>query len=160
MRLQKIVCAVAAFVVAGGCSTSEPGARAPSAAPSTSTMPSHQPSVITGPAGTVRATVAEPAARADVAVRSLRIEDSTGKLVTERSFREAPAELAETVPTGRYRVISWIRECGNPCGGVPDDKLGPPARVCGVKVEITENAVITVTVNAPADNDCTMATTS
>jgi hypothetical protein len=158
MRFLKIV-SVAVAVVAGACSTPESEPSTPTAT-TTATIPSHQPGVITGPAGTLRAAVTEPATRADLAVRFLLIEDSTGKKILERSYREAPAELAEPLPVGRYRIVSWTRECGGSCSGVTDDKLSPPAKICGTRVEVTENVVTTVTINAPVDTDCAMSTAS
>jgi hypothetical protein len=119
-------------------------------------VPSHQPSVIAGPAGTLAAVVQEPSARSQHEVRLLRVEDLAGKTVVERIYRAEQAELSEPLAVGHYRVISWAQDCGGSCVGVPDDKLAAPVRICGVKVDITENGVTKVAVDAPADTACTM----
>jgi hypothetical protein len=56
---------------------------------------------------------------------------------------------------GQYRVVSWVRECGGSCKGKTGPDLAPPTRICGVRVEVGENATAEVTINAPAGVDCT-----
>jgi len=164
MRSRQVVLVAVLATAVAACGTSHPevsphtglssGARPVS---TTATVPSHQPGVQEGPVGTLDVVVQEPAGRADSAVRFLRVEDGNGKALVERSYRTVPAELSDYLPAGNYRIVSWIRECGGPCGSKRDEDLGVPIRVCGIRVELAENAVAGVTVDAPADGDCTMA---
>lgn len=132
-------------------------ARSPSGGSAGSgTVPPHSPGVISGPAGTLDVTVSEPATRGTRAVRFLRVEDSTGKNVLERSFRSTPAQLADYLPTGDYRLITWVRNCPGPCGNDPEQKLGDPTQVCGTKFTVTAGAVATLRVQAPQGEDCTI----
>jgi hypothetical protein len=65
----------------------------PTSSGKTSTPPaisSHQPSAITGPAGTLDVVDNKPPERADSAIRYLRIEAATGKPVVERDFGPFP----------------------------------------------------------------------
>ncbi|WP_090015212.1 hypothetical protein [Lentzea albidocapillata] len=119
-------------------------------------MPSHSPGAQKGPVGTLDVVVEEPAERANSAVRFLRVENADGKSVVERSFRTVPAELSEYLPKGRYRVVSWIRDCGGDCRSKEDKDLDAPTRICGIRVDIREEAVAAVTVDAPAESDCAM----
>jgi hypothetical protein len=131
----------------------------PTSSGKTSTPPaisSHQPSAITGPAGTLDAVVKEPPELAESAIRYLRIEDATGKPVVEREFRAVPVELSEYLPAARYRLISWARACSGRCGDGPGAQPGKPDRICGIRFEVKENILTHVSVDAPADADCTM----
>jgi hypothetical protein len=148
MPLRILVCALM-MTVTGGCSTAEPSGSPP-------TIPAHQPSVIVGPTGTLAAVVKEPPTRAQTEVRLLRIEDLAGKEIVEHRYGVEPAELSEQLPVGRYRLISWVQDCNGACAGIPDDKLAAPTRICGVKVDVNENNVTKVAVDAPPDADCAM----
>ncbi len=134
-------------VVAGGCS---------SAAPRGDSVPPHQPSVVKGPSGTVDIVVAEPAGRADRAVRYLRLEDDQGKAVLEREFRTAPAELSAPLAVGRYRTVTWTRECTSACAGATDANLGRAAGICGTRITIANAVVTRVSVSSPSGVDCSM----
>lgn len=136
-------------VVAGGCS---------SAAPRGDSIPSHQPSAVKGPSGTVDIVVAEPASRAGRAVRYFRLEDGQGKAVLEREFRTAPAELSAPLAVGRYRVVTWIRDCTGACQDAVDANLGRAAGICGTRITVPNEAVTRVSVSAPSGVDCSMRT--
>ena len=120
-------------------------------------IPPHQPSVVTGPSGTVDVVVKEPVGRAEAAIRYLRVEDDNGRAVLEREFRTAPAELSAPLAAARYRVITWTRGCTGSCQGASDATLGKAERICGTRVTIAEGAVARVSVDAPSDADCSMS---
>ncbi|WP_169746042.1 hypothetical protein [Lentzea albidocapillata] len=148
-----VVCAL----VVGACGSPQPGSpQTPTAATTSATVPSHSPKAEEGPVGTLDVVVEEPAERANSAVRFLRVENADGKSVVERSFRTVPAELSEYLPKGRYRVVSWIRDCGGDCRSKEDKDLDAPTRICGIRVDVREEAVAAVTVDAPAESDCAM----
>ncbi|GAA3550604.1 hypothetical protein GCM10022222_37660 [Amycolatopsis ultiminotia] len=134
-------------VAVGGCS---------SAAPQGGSIPSHQPSVVKGPSGTVDIVVAEPASRADRAVRYFRLEDDQGKTLLEREFRTAPAELSAPLAVGRYRTVTWTRDCAGACRGVTDATLGRATGICGTRITISNAAATRVSVSAPSGVDCSM----
>jgi hypothetical protein len=102
--------------------------------------------------------VREPPDRSASTIRYLRIEDSAGKPVLEREYRTSPAELVEQLAVGRYRIVSWTRDCGGSCEGKTDPQLAAPAHICGIRVELRENADTTVTIDAPPDGGCVMTT--
>jgi len=166
MRSRLVVPVALLAVTLAACGASKTGASGsssgtdPVSTTTTAAVPSHQPGVQTGEVGTLDVVVREPAARADSSVRFVRVEDENGKAVLDRSYRTVPAELSDYLPAGRYRVVSWVRECGGPCGGKSDEDLGAPLRICGTKVDLVENVVAGITVDAPIDADCTMTTAS
>jgi hypothetical protein len=73
---------LAALAACGTQPAAQKSPGVPTSSSKTSTPPAispHQPSAITGPAGTLDVVVKEPPERADSAIRYLRIEDATGK---------------------------------------------------------------------------------
>ena len=162
MAMRIVMPVVVCALVAAACASPQSGSpQTPTAATTsgttTETVPSHAPSAQEGPVGTLDVVVKEPAERANSAVRFLRVENADGKSVLERSFRSVPVEMSEYLPKGRYRLVSWLRACGGGCQDKEDKDLEAPVRICGTRVEIREDAVAAVTVDAPGDADCTMA---
>ena len=150
MRLRGLVLLLVGSTVLAACGAEpDPGG--------TPSIPPHQPSVVTGPSGTLDVVVREPANRSQTAVRYLRVENDQGKQVLEQEFRTAPAEFSAPLGAARYRVITWSRDCSGPCESATDATLGKATRICGTRVTIAEAAVARVTVEAPADADCSMS---
>ncbi|WP_143086412.1 hypothetical protein [Amycolatopsis saalfeldensis] len=135
-------------VLMAGCATG--------AAPGDS-VPSHRPSVVRGPSGTLDVVVREPADRGARTVRYLRVEDDAGRSVLERQLRTSPAELSAPLAAARYRVVTWLRSCvSGSCQGATEADLGRAVGICGTQVTIAAGAVARVSVDAPSDGGCAM----
>lgn len=146
------------LLLLAGCGTQQPsqaadGGVAKSAADPI--IPSELPDVA-GANGTVRAWVSEPTNRSATTVRYLRVEDPTGKPLVQREYRASAVDFREQFSPGRYRVVSWVQECGGSCEGKSAAQFASPVRTCGVQIEVRENATTEVYVDAPAYDNCTM----
>jgi len=149
MRWSGIAIPLMAVGVLSGCGSESPQGEA---------IPTHQPSMISGPAGTLDVVVREPSARAESAIRYLRVEDENGRSVLEREFKTAPAELSAPLAAARYRVVTWSRACTGACQDATDTSLGRAMWICGARVTVANGAVARVSVDAPSDADCSMTT--
>ena len=118
--------------------------------PTRSTTGSHE--------GRVMVNVQAQGAYDDGAFHYLRIEDHTGRVVLERQYRrDSDVRLATRLHSGRYRVISWQRPCEGayPGKGHGHARLGAPTDICGTKIKVVANQLLTVSVRLKPRLGCT-----
>ena len=94
----------------------------------------------------------------DGAFHYLRIEDHTGEVVLERQYRRgSDVRLVARLHSGRYRVISWQRPCEGACPGKGHGhaRLDAPTDICGTKIKVVPNQLLTVIVRLKPGVGCT-----
>ncbi len=161
MRLTFAASSLAALLVLASCANGNPAADAGAAAssgagPTGPTVPAHNPQVVSGPAGTIDVQVVEPSSRGTKAVRYLRVEDATGKKIVEQAYARTPVLLSDALPTGSYRLISWLRTCTGTCDGAADKSLAAPSQVCGSTFDVAAQKVTRLVVRASTSTQCTV----
>lgn len=168
MRLTLAASTLAALLVVASCASGDPATDAGTAPssegsstasagkPAGGTIPAHTPGVVSGPAGTLDVQVVEPSSRGASAVRYLRVEDATGKKIVEQSYARTPVVLSDAMPTGSYRLITWLRSCSGSCVDAAEKDLAAPSQVCGSSFDVTAEKVTRLVVRASTATQCTV----
>jgi len=86
----------------------------------------------------------------------VRIENLHAEPLVEKSFPAGPIRLTKALRAGRYRVISWYRECSGTCPTTGEHGLGPLEQVCGAVAAIKAGAKVTARVTIGDKANCSV----